>query len=105
MAEVKYKLKKGDQVKLIAGKDKGKTGLVLKVDRENGKVLVEGLNIVKKTVKPKSQGEKGNIVEVEAAIHISNVMIICSKCGPSKVGIRKDGENKVRFCKKCEGVL
>lgn len=105
MAEVKYKLKKGDQVKLIAGKDKGKTGLVLKVDRENGKVLVEGLNIVKKTIKPKSQGEKGNIVEVEAAIHISNVMIICSKCGPSKVGIRKDGENKVRFCKKCEGVL
>jgi large subunit ribosomal protein L24 len=105
MAEVKYKLKKGDQVKLIAGKDKGKTGTILKVDRENGRVLVEGLNIVKKTVKPRSQGEKGNIVEVEAAIHISNVMIICPKCGPSKIGIRKDGDNKVRFCKKCEGVL
>ena len=105
MAEVKYKLKKGDQVKLIAGKDKGKTGTILKVDRENGRVLVEGLNIVKKTVKPKGQGEKGNIVEVEAAVHISNVMIICPKCGPSKVGIRKDGDNKVRFCKKCEGVL
>ena len=105
MAEVKYKLKKGDQVKLIAGKDKGKTGTILKVDRENGKVLVEGLNIVKKTVKPKGQGEKGNIVEVEAAIHISNVMIICPKCGPSKIGIRMDGETKVRFCKKGEGVL
>ena len=105
MAEVKYKLKKGDQVKLIAGKDKGKTGTILKVDRENGKVLVDGLNIVKKTVKPKGQGEKGNIVEVEAAIHISNVMIICPKCGPFKMGIRTDGENKVRFCKKCEGVL
>ena len=105
MTEVKYKLKKGDQVKLIAGKDKGKTGTILKVDRENGRVMVEGLNIVKKTIKPKGQGEKGNIVEVEAAIHISNVMIICPKCGPSKIGIRKDGDNKVRFCKKCEGVL
>ncbi len=105
MADIKYKLKKGDQVKLIAGKDKGKTGTILKVDRENGRVLVEGLNIVKKTIKPKGQGEKGNIVEVEAAIHISNVMIICSKCGPVKVGVKKDGDNKVRFCKKCEGVL
>jgi len=105
MAEVKYKLKKGDQVKLIAGKDKGKTGTILKVDRVNGRVMVEGLNIVKKTIKPKGQGEKGNIVEVEAAVHISNVMIICPKCGPSKIGVRKDGDNKVRFCKKCEGVL
>lgn len=105
MAEVKYKLKKGDQVKLIAGKDKGKTGTILKVDRDNGRVLVEGLNIVKKTMKPRSQGEKGSIVEIEASIHISNVMIICPKCGPSKVGVRIDGDNKVRFCKKCEGVL
>lgn len=105
MADVKYKLKKGDQVKLIAGKDKGKTGSILKVDRENGRVFVDGLNMIKKTVKPKSQGEKGNIVEIEAAVHISNVMIICPKCGPTKIGIRMDGENKVRFCKKCEGVL
>ena len=105
MAEVKYKLKKGDQVKLIAGKDKGKSGAILKVDRENGRVLVEGLNIVKKTIKPKGQGEKGNIVEVEALVHISNVMIICPKCGTAKIGIRSEGNNKVRFCKKCEGVL
>lgn len=105
MADVKYKLKKGDQVKLIAGKDKGKTGSILKVDRENGRVFVDGLNMIKKTVKPKSQGEKGNIVEIEAAVHISNVMIICPKCGPTKIGVRMDGENKVRFCKKCEGVL
>ncbi len=105
MAEVKYKLKKGDQVKLIAGKDKGKTGSILKVDRVNGRVLVEGLNIIKKTIKPKSQTEKGNIVEIEAPVHMSNVMIICSKCGPVKIGVRKDGDNKVRFCKKCEGVL
>jgi len=105
MAEVKYKLKKGDQVKLIAGKDKGKTGTILKVDRENGRVIVDGLNIVKKTMKPRQQGEKGSIVEIEAPIHISNVMIMCPKCGPVKVGVRKDGDNKVRFCKKCEGVL
>lgn len=105
MAEVKYKLKKGDQVKLIAGKDKGKTGTVLKVDRENGRVVVDGLNIVKKAMKPRSQGEKGSIVEIEAPIHISNVMIMCPKCGPVKIGIRKDGDNKVRFCKKCGGVL
>jgi large subunit ribosomal protein L24 len=105
MAEVKYKLKKGDQVKLIAGKDKGKTGTVLKVDRENGRVIVDGLNVVKKTMKPKSQGEKGSIVEVEAPIHISNVMIMCPKCGPVKIGVKMDGDNKVRFCKKCGGVL
>nr|MDA3810949.1 50S ribosomal protein L24 [Spirochaetaceae bacterium] len=94
MAEVKYKLKKGDQVTLIAGKDKGKTGTILKVDRVNGRVLIDGLNIVKKTIKPKGQGEKGNIVEIEASVHISNVMIICSKCGPTKVGVRMDGNNK-----------
>lgn len=105
MAEIKYKLKKGDQVKLIAGKDKGKTGTILKVDREKGRVVVDGLNIVKKTMKPRQQGDKGSIVEVEAPIHISNVMIMCPKCGPVKVGIREDGDNKVRFCKKCEGVL
>lgn len=105
MAEVKYKLKKGDQVKLIAGKDKGKTGTILKVDRVKGRVIVEGLNVVKKTIKPRQQGEKGNIVEVEAALAISNVMIICPKCGPTRIGVRMDGENKVRFCKKCEGVL
>ena len=106
MAEVKYRLKKGDHVALIAGRNKGKTGTILKVDRENGRVLVEGINIVKKTIKPKAPGEKGNMVDIEAAVHISNVMIICPKCGgPVKIGIRMDGRDKVRMCKKCEGVL
>lgn len=103
---VKYKIKKGDLVQIIAGKDfnkkNPKTGKVLKVDQEKGRVIVEGINIIKKTVKGNPQtGEKGSIVEVEAALDISNVMVVCPKCGPVRVGIKTDGEDKARVCKKC----
>lgn len=98
---VKYKLKKDDTVKVISGKDKGKTGTVVRVDRESGRVIVRGLNIVKKAVKPKSQNEKGGIIEVEAPLSLSNVMILCKKCGPTRIGIKGDGDGKTRVCKKC----
>lgn len=99
---VKYKIKKGDLVKVTAGKDANKTGKVLKVDSEKGRVVVEGLNIVKKTVKGNPQtGEKGSIVEVEAALAISNVMVVCPKCGPVRVGIKVEADAKTRVCKKC----
>jgi len=105
MAEVKYKIKKGDQVKIIAGKDSGKTGRVLKIQRVTGRAIIEGLNMVKKTVKPKAQGEKGNIIEIEAAIDLSNVQVLCKKCGPTRIGVKIDGDSKVRICKKCGEAL
>lgn len=105
MAEVKYKIKKGDQVKIIAGKDSGKTGRVLKIQRVTGRAIIEGLNMVKKTMKPKAQGEKGNIIEIEAAIDLSNVQVLCKKCGPTRIGVKVDGDSKVRICKKCGEAL
>jgi large subunit ribosomal protein L24 len=95
------KLKKDDTVKIIAGKDKGKTGKVLKVNREKGRVIVQGLNMVKKSMKPKSQNDKGGIIDIEAALDASNVMIVCKKCGPTRIGIKVDGEEKTRICRKC----
>jgi large subunit ribosomal protein L24 len=105
MEVVKYKLKKDDLVQVIAGKEKGKSGKILKIDREKGKVLVAGLNMVKKAKKPRRQGEKGGIVDIEAPIDISNVMIVCKKCGPTRIGIEGTGDKKVRKCKKCGEVL
>ncbi|MBO7430963.1 MAG: 50S ribosomal protein L24 [Spirochaetia bacterium] len=105
MEVVKYKLKKDDLVQVIAGKEKGKSGKILKIDREKGKVLVAGLNMVKKARKPRRQGEKGGIVDIEAPIAISNVMIVCKKCGPTRIGIEGTGDKKVRKCKKCGEVL
>lgn len=105
MEVVKYKLKKDDLVQVIAGKEKGKSGKILKIDREKGKVLVAGLNMVKKARKPRRQGEKGGIVDIEAPIDISNVMIVCKKCGPTRIGIEGAGDKKVRKCKKCGEVL
>lgn len=105
MEVVKYKLKKDDLVQVIAGKEKGKSGKILKIDREKGKVLVAGLNMVKKARKPRRQGEKGGIVDIEAPMDISNVMIVCKKCGPTRIGIEGTGDKKVRKCKKCGEVL
>lgn len=105
MTEGKIKLRKDDNVQIIAGKDKGKTGRIIKILREKQRVIVEGANIVKKAMKRKSQQDRGGIVEVEAAIHISNVMIVCKKCGPTRIGYKMDGDNKQRICKKCGEAL
>jgi len=99
--KIKYKIKKNDTVQVIAGKNKGKSGRVLSVDRRKGRVIVEGVNMVKKAMRPKGQNQKGGITEIEAPIHISNVMIICKKCGPTRIGIRFEGEEKIRVCRKC----
>ena len=102
---IKYKIKKNDQVQIMAGKDRGKSGRVLRVDRERGRVVVEGLNMVKKAIRPRGQNQKGGISSVEAALAISNVQILCKKCGPTRIGLRVDKQQKVRFCKKCGGEL
>ena len=105
MTEGKIKLRKDDNVQIIAGKDKGKTGKIIKILRDKDRVIVEGANIVKKAMKRKSQQDRGGIVEIEASLHISNVMIVCKKCGPTRIGYKMDGDTKQRTCKKCGEAL
>ncbi len=102
MKRMRTKLKKNDKVKVIAGKDKGKEGTIISFVPEKNRVIVEGVRVIKKHVKA-SATTKGGIVEKEAPIHISNVMLICPHCNqPTRVGIKflESGE-KVRYCKKC----
>ena len=101
----KFKLKKEDSVQIIAGKDKGKKGRILKILRDKDRVVVEGANLVKKAKRRKNQQDRGGIIEVEAAIHSSNVSIICKKCGPTRIGYKVDGKNKTRICRKCGEAL
>lgn len=107
MQTIKYKIKKNDQVMIIKGKGKGKTGRVIKVDLLKGRVLIEKLNMVKRHAKPSQKHKQGGIIEKEAPLAVSNVMLICDKCkGPVRVGrkVLDDGK-KVRYCKKCGEVL
>lgn len=102
----KMNVKKGDKVQVISGKDKGAQGEVLRAMPAEGKVIVEGVAIVKKHQKPTQMGQQGGIVEREAAIDVSNVMLICPKCGkPTRVGHAGTGKNKKRVCKKCGAEL
>ncbi|MDR2051998.1 MAG: 50S ribosomal protein L24 [Treponema sp.] len=107
MAEAahKFKLRKEDTVQIIAGKDKGKRGRILKILRDKDRVVVEGANIVKKAKKRRNQQDRGGIVEIEAPVHASNLMIVCKKCGPTRIGYRIEGEHKTRVCRKCGEAL
>lgn len=96
----KMKLRKDDEVKVISGRERGKTGRILKVDAEKETVLIEGVNMVKKAMKKRKQQDKGGILEVESPIHISNVMYLTKSGKASKIGFRYDGDNKVRYAKK-----
>ena len=103
----KFKIRKDDNVEVIAGKDKGKRGSVVRVVTKNGKarVIVSGVNLVKKTMKRRSQQDQGGITEVEAPLDISNVAIVCKKCGATRIGYKLDGDKKVRVCRKCGETL
>jgi large subunit ribosomal protein L24 len=105
VAVKKTKLKRDDTVEIIAGRDKGKSGKVLRIDHENGRVIVQGLNMVKKAVKARRQNEKGGIIDIEASLAISNVMVMCRKCGPTRIGIDTTGDTKKRVCRKCGEAL
>jgi large subunit ribosomal protein L24 len=105
MAEIKYKLRKEDQVQVVAGKDKGKQGKVIQIDRMKGRAIVAGCNMVKKAQKKRKQTDRGGIVEIEAPIAISNIMIVCRKCGPTRIGYKIDGDAKKRVCRKCGEAL
>jgi len=100
-------VKKNDKEVVLAGKEKGKIGSILKVDLDKGRVLVEKINMVKKHSKPSGTSAQGGIVEKEAPINVSNVMLVCNKCAePTRIGKRKleDG-SKVRVCKKCDQLI
>ena len=98
------KIKKGDTVKVIAGKDKDKEGKVIAVDTKNHRVLVEGVNMVTKHTKPSAANQQGGIVETEAYIAVSNVMYL-HKGQPTRIGFKMDGDKKVRFAKKTGDVI
>lgn len=104
------KIKKGDKVNILSGKDKGKTGKVLQVFIQNERASVEGLNLAVKHLRPRRDGEKGQRIEFPAPMNISNLMLICPKCGKGtrveyktlEIGGRK---KKVRACKKCQQTI
>lgn len=96
------KIKKGDTVKIMAGKDRGKVGKVARVIPSEGKIIVEGMNIKKKHVRPKKQRQKGQIVRISAPFYASSAMIVCSFCGKTaRIGYKNEGKKKTRVCKKC----
>lgn len=96
------KVKKGDSVLIVSGKDRGRKGKVLKSLPGEEKILVEGINLKKKHIRPKKTGEKGQIVEIPVPIHISNLKIICPKCGKTtRTAYRREEKKRTRICKKC----
>jgi large subunit ribosomal protein L24 len=103
----KYRIRKNDTVKVIAGKEKGKSGKVMRVIPKKDRAIVEKLNLVKRHLKPSQQSRQGGILEKESPIQMSNLMLICSKCtDPTRVGYRiLEDDRKVRYCKQCNEII
>lgn len=100
------KIKTGDNIIMLAGKDKGKKGKVIAVLPEREKVMVEGLNLLTRHQRPRRQGEKGQKVQVPRAVCVSNVSLVCPKCGKStRVGYRIESGKKQRMCKQCDSAI
>lgn len=98
------KIRKGDNVIMLGGKDKGKKAKVTLVFPGSNKLVIEGLNTVKKHIRARKQGQKGQIITKERAVSVSSVALVCKSCGkPTRVGYKFEGENKIRICKKCKG--
>lgn len=97
------KIRKGDTVQVIQGKERGKRGKVLRVIGEDQRVVVERLNFIKRHVRPSTKNPQGGVIEREAGIHISNVKLVCPSCDAAvRVGMRKEQGEKMRYCKKCK---
>lgn len=95
-------VKKGDNVVVISGKDKGKKGKILVAYPEKNRVVVQNVAMITRHVKPRKQGEPGGRIEKEGSIHVSNVMLVCPKCDKAtRVGHKMEGDKKVRVCVKC----
>ena len=100
------KIRKGDTVQVLTGKDRGKQGEVMRALPASGKVIVEGVNIAKKHQKPTSATMQGGIIDKDMPMPVANVAILCGSCGPTRIGYRFDSDGtKVRVCKKCGGDL
>ena len=96
------KIRKNDKVKILVGKDRGKQGKVLLVLKDANKLVVEGVNVVKRHVKPGKVSKEGGIIKIEKPISVSNVMLVCEKCGKAvRLGFSIVGDKKYRVCKKC----
>ena len=105
--ESKYHIKKNDKVMVVAGKEKGKTGKVLRIFPKRDRAVVEKVNFIKRHMRPGAHSRQGGIVEKENPINISNLMVVCGKCtDPTRVGRRvlEDG-SRVRYCKKCDEII
>lgn len=106
--QTQVKVRKGDKVKMLAGKDRGKTGKVLTVDKSRERLTVEGLNQLIKHAKPRKQGEKGQRIQYPASVSVSNVSVICPKCEkPARIGwqLLEGNKKKARACKKCNETI
>ncbi len=105
--KIPFKIRKDDKVTIIAGKEKGKIGSVLRVDSEKNRAIVEKINVVKRHTRAGGKHAQGGIVEKEASIHISNLMLVCNKCAePTRIAKRVlEDKSKVRVCKKCGELL
>jgi large subunit ribosomal protein L24 len=100
------KIKTNDNVKVMSGKDAGKSGKVIQVFPTEEKVVVEGVNMMKKAMKTNKKGEKGQIIELSGPLHFSKVALVCSKCNqPTRVGYKMDGGDKKRVCRKCKELI
>ena len=100
------KIRKGDRVQVLTGKDRGKQGTVSRVLPKKNKVIVDGVNVAKKHQKARSAEQTGGIIDVDLPLPIANVGLICDSCGkPTRVGYSFEGDEKVRVCRKCGGSL
>lgn len=100
------KIRKGDTVLIISGKDKGRTAKILKSFPKDNKILIEGINLKSKHVRPKKEGEKGQVVKIPAPLDVSNTKFICPKCGKAtRLGYKMVGDKKFRVCKKCQSEI
>ena len=100
------KIKKGDNILVISGKDKGKVAKILRAFPKEGRVLVEGVGLKSKHIRPKKQGEKGQVVKIPSPVDVSNAKLICPKCGKAvRIGYKIENGKKLRICKKCKSEI
>jgi large subunit ribosomal protein L24 len=95
------KLKKGDRVRVLSGKDVGKEGEITRVIPERNRVIIDGINVAKRHQRATRATMQGGIIDKDMPIHVSNVAIVCNECGPTRIGYRFEGTDKIRVCRKC----
>ncbi len=100
------RIRKGDRVKVLTGKDRGKIGEVMRVIPTRDRVIVDGVNVAKRSTKAKRGTMQGGIIDKDMPVHASTVAVVCSECGPTRIGLRVDDQGrKIRVCRKCGGDL